>query len=73
MEVKEEEKKENIPVEKSEIYQSQLEEILESVGYAPGQQAADQLTIGELMDMLEAGALKDIVISGDHGGPIPAE
>jgi len=54
---------------------TRLREILVSLGYDPDYVDPDELTLGELQDMIEAGAFgpNGIVISGDHGGPIPAE
>lgn len=54
---------------------SSLRDILLVLGYDPDDFDPDALTIGELMDMVRMGAFgpDGIVISGDHGGPIPAE
>jgi len=54
---------------------SSLRDILLSLGYDPDDFDPDDLTIGEFMEMVRMGALgpDGIVISGDHGGPIPAE
>ena len=54
---------------------SSLRDILLALGYKPEDFDPNALTIGELMEMVKMGAFgpNGIVISGDHGGPIPAE
>ena len=54
---------------------SSLRDILLALGYNPEDFDPNALTIGELMEMVKMGAFgpNGIVISGDHGGPIPAE
>jgi hypothetical protein len=53
--------------------QSEIKTLLENLGYNPENFETGGLTVGEFLDMVENGALGDIVISGDHGGAIPAE
>ena len=50
-------------------------DMLLSHGYDPDNFNPNALSIGELLEMVENEAFgpDGIVISGDHGGPIPAE